>query len=162
MQEYLNRFVRFLLAMEKLEKAVQKTKNVCMSGIGLRGGYVMCLCQLRRQKEGITAASLARMCEVDRAFISRTLAELAEAGCVEQKSLNGTRRTVITLTSKGEELASRMEGMASAAVRVATHEIDAKEIEIFYRVIGKMEENLTDGLDGIPAEGEDIRPASGN
>ena len=150
MQEHLNRFVRFLLATEKLEKAVQKTKNVCMSGIGLRGGYVMCLCQLRRHKEGITAASLARTCEVDRAFISRTLSELTDAGCVEQKSINGTRRTLITLTEKGEELASRMEGMASAAVRVATEGIDSEDIETFYRVIGQMEKNLTSKQDDIP------------
>ena len=161
MQEHLNRFVRFLLATEKLEKAVQKTKNVCMSGIGLRGGYVMCLCQLRRHKDGVTAASLARMCEVDRAFISRTLSELSEAGCVEQKSLNGTRRTQITLTPKGEELASRMEGMAIAAVTVTTEGISPEDIEVFYKVMAQMEQNLTEKLDGIPSvTAEDVAPIS--
>ena len=90
MDEYLDRFIRFVLEVEKLDKAVQRTKNICMAQFGLRGGHVMCLCQLLRHPAGLTAAALARQCKVDRACVSRIVGELTDAGCIEAKPVGIT------------------------------------------------------------------------
>ena len=154
MNEYLDRFIRFMLAVEKLEKAVQRTKNICMAEFGLRGGHVMCLCQLLKHPAGLTAAELARQCEVDRAFISRTVAELTDAECICLKPVGSGRRTSLVLTERGEQLANRIKGIVDDAVRIATDGIEANALESFYDVMGRIEKNLTVANDEVfPMDG---------
>ena len=140
MNEYCDRFIRFILALERVDKAVGAVKNQYMTPSGLRGSHVMCLCQLMKEPDGLTSAELARRCRVDRAFVSRTVGELS---CEGYLSAEGGRRARLRLTEKGKALAEKMEGMLEDGVTTATDGITPSELETMYAVMAKIESNLS-------------------
>ena len=150
MSEYCDRFIRFILAVERVEKAVQSVKNQYMTQSGLRGSHVMCLCQMMKAEGGLTSAELARRCQVDRAFISRTVSELSGEGYLSAK---GGRRARLCLTEKGMELASRMDEMLRAGVTCGTEGITQEDLETMYAVMAKIETNLTQTHGKAAADG---------
>ena len=140
MSEYCDRFIRFILAVERVEKAVQTVKNQYMTQSGLRGSHVMCLCQMMKAEGGLTSAELARRCQVDRAFISRTVNELVGEGFL---SAEGGRRARLCLTEKGMALAERMDEMLRAGVTCGTEGVSPEDLETMYAAMAKIEANLT-------------------
>ena len=158
MNEYCDRFIRFILAIEQVEKAVQTVKNRYMSPSGLRGSHVMCLCQLMKEENGLTSAELARRCRVDRAFVSRTVTELTAEGILTAEEKG--RRARLRLTERGRELANSMNGMLQAGVTAATEGIAPKDLETMYAVMARIEENLTReyGKNDLP-DGQDQKGA---
>ena len=134
MSEYCDRFIRFILAVERVEKAVQSVKNQYMTQSGLRGSHVMCLCQMMKAPDGLTSAELARRCQVDRAFISRTVNELSGEGYL---AADGGRRARLCLTEKG------MNEMLRAGATCGTEGISPEDLETMYAVMAKIETNLT-------------------
>lgn len=141
MKDYEKRFIRLTLSLEKISKALQKCKNDRMATLGLRGAHVMCLCQLRNAPGGLTAAELARRCEVDRAFISRTVAELTDSGCILPTKKNG--RTRLSLTEEGDRIVDRIDDMMRRAVTMAVQDVAPEELDIFYRVMDTLEKSIS-------------------
>lgn len=76
----IQRFEKFTNGITRIYKSIQKIKKHKMNALGLKGTHVMCLHYLSRHSEGLTAARLCRLCNEDKAGISRILADL------EQKS----------------------------------------------------------------------------
>lgn len=99
-----SRFEDFVGIISALSKEIQRIKNAEARRLGFRGADVMCLYYLVKYPEGLTAAELARMADVSRAAMSRTVAHLAEDGFVEVDE-DTTYRAPIRLTEKGREAA---------------------------------------------------------
>ena len=76
------RFEDFVGIIGALNKEIQRIKNAEARRLGFRGADVMCLYYLVKYPDGITASELARLADVSRAAMSRTVARLAEDGLV--------------------------------------------------------------------------------
>lgn len=100
------RFEDFVGIIGALNKEIQRIKDGEARRLGFRGSDVMCLYYLVKHPEGLTAAELARLADVSRAAISRTLAHLEEDGLVEVGAADGDGtkyRAPVRLTEKGRE-----------------------------------------------------------
>ena len=131
---------------------IQKIERVEMAKYGLKGPHAQCLLVMSKYPQGITAARLCEACEKDKAAISRTLAELEEAGMVIRVNRNGSRyRSSLMLTEQGKAAAAAVVEKARLAVELAGTGFDESEREIFYRVLAIIAGNLhnlcRDGLE---------------
>ena len=84
-----SRFEDFVGIISALNKEIQRIKTAEAHRLGFRGSDVMCLYYLVKHPDGLTASELARMIDVSRAAMSRTIAHLAEDGFVEVGSEEG-------------------------------------------------------------------------
>ena len=122
---------------------IQKIERVEMAQYGLKGPHAQCLLAMKRYPEGITSARLCEVCDKDKAAISRTLAELEEAGMVIRENRNGSRyRASLMLTAQGLAAAEAVVEKARLAVEKAGTGFGEEEREVFYRVLSIIAGNL--------------------
>ena len=95
------------------------------------------------RSQGITAAELCGICEKDKAAISRTLAELEEAGMITRLDPNGKRyRSRLYLTEQGKMVAKQVDDRVHQAVSQVSEGYDVKTREIFVHVLNMIADNL--------------------
>ena len=122
---------------------IQKIERVEMAKYGLKGPHAQCLMVMKKYPQGITAARLCEACEKDKAAVSRTLAELEEAGMVIRENRNGSRyRSNLLLTEQGKAAAGNVVEKARLAVELAGTGFGEEEREVFYRVLAIIAGNL--------------------
>lgn len=130
---------------------IQKIERTEMAKHGLKGPHAQCLLAIQNHPEGITSAGLVEVCDKDKAAISRTLAELEEAGMVLRETRNGSRyRASLKLTEQGKTVAESVQQVAGLAVELAGAGLDDGDREVFYRVLasisGHLQELCRNGL----------------
>ena len=130
---------------------IQRIERTEMAKYGLKGPHAQCLAVMSRYPEGITAARLCETCERDKAAISRTVAELEEAGLLLREEKNGVRyRVPLVLTAKGREAAREVNQVSLRAVEQAGNGLDDQQRAVFYSVLGHIAQNLhTISRDGL-------------
>lgn len=122
---------------------IQKIERVEMAKYGLKGPQAQCLLAMSRHPEGITSAKLCEICEKDKAAISRTVAEMEQAGLLYRAEKNGVRyRALLILTEKGRAAAQAVKERAHLAVEKAGEGLDDAQREVFYRVLALIAGNL--------------------
>ncbi len=130
-------------AISSMYHDIQKIERIEMARYGLKGPHAQCLLAMKRHPEGITAAELCEACEKDKAAVSRTLAELEEAGMVLRENRNGSRyRASLKLTEQGMTAAEAVVEKARLAVELAGTGFGEEEREVFYRVLAIISGNL--------------------
>lgn len=138
-----NRYELLSGAISCMYHDIQKIERVEMAKFGLKGPHAQFLLALKKHPEGITAARLCEACEKDKAAISRTLAELEEAGMVVKENRNGScYRANLTLTEQGKIAAEAVVEKARLAVELAGIGFGEEEREVFYRVLSLIAGNL--------------------
>lgn len=143
----LKRFETFSLSLEQIGKHLRKYKDERAAELGLRGTHVMLLYQLDKSGEaGMTAAKLAETCGVNRAFVSRTVAELTRGGFVAYRNTDGARRyrSHICLTERGKSAVREINLRISEAVEALGGGISPRRMAIFYSVLAELEHRLSD------------------
>ena len=148
----LHRYQQFSTAISCLYHDIQKLERVEMAKYGLKGPHAHCLKVMAEFPEGITSAELTEQCEKDKAAISRAVAELEEAGLLVRCQRDGLRyRARLVLTPEGQEAAGKVIARVQLAVERAGAGLDEEERTVFYRVLGRIAENLhavcEDGLE---------------
>lgn len=139
----LSRFEQFSSSITCIYRYIQKIERTEMEKYGLKGPHAQCLLAMSRYPGGITAAQLCEVCEKDKAAISRTLAELEQAGMVLRSEKNGSRyRACLTLTEQGGAAAQAVRERARLAVERAGEGLDDSQREAFYRVLTLIAGNL--------------------
>ena len=78
MRKLIKRFEEFVSLISSIHKNIQKIKQDRMKQFGLSGNHVMCLFYLAQHQEGLTAAQLCQLMSVNKAAVSRAMAELEE------------------------------------------------------------------------------------
>ena len=137
------RFETFVTAIGQINRCLQKLKSTEMADFGLKGTHVMCLYQLQRHPEGLTAAQLVKLCDEDKAAISRCISELLDRGLVTSPESTGRRyRKIISLTDEGRKITGIMDQKIIDAVTTAAQGYSVEERETFYRVLLHVSENL--------------------
>ena len=150
-----SKYERYSAWISSLYHDIQRIERMEMGKFGLKGPYAQCLLAISRFPEGVAAARLAEECEKDKAAISRTLAELEQAGMVHRQMHNGSKyRASLTLTQRGQAAAETVRKTAQRAVERAGQGFDDAQREVFYRVLGLIADHLhqicTDGLGPDP------------
>ena len=139
----ISRYELFSNSVACLYRNIQKLERVEMEKYGLKGPHAQCLLSLSRYPRGLIATQLCEMCEKDKAAISRTVAELEEAGLVTRVERNGSRyRAALVLTQKGKNAAAEVSERAKLAVELAGNGLTDEDREVFYRVLTLISENL--------------------
>lgn len=110
------RFEDFCGLIGALYREIARIKAEEAEKIGFKGADVMCLYHLANHPEGLTNADLARLSDVSRAAISRTVSGLEKRGLTtiahDDGSTTSRYLARICLTEKGKEYAAQ----ASTAV----------------------------------------------
>lgn len=139
----ISKYEIFSTVVSSLYHDIQRIERTEMAKYGLKGPHAQCLVVMERYPEGITSARLCEICERDKAAISRTVAELEEAGLLTRRDLNGIHyRVPLVLTEEGHAAARNVNGVASLAVEQAGAGLNDQQREVFYAVLGHIAQNL--------------------
>lgn len=139
----LSKYEIISVSVSSMYHDIQRIERTEMAKFGLKGPHAQCLLVMSRHPDGITAARLCDACEKDKAAISRTVAELEEAGLVQRQQRNGNRyRATLMLTEKGMEAAASVNRKAQQAVELAGEGLDDAQREVFYHVLALIAGNL--------------------
>lgn len=147
----IRRFEEFSSAIACIYRQIQKIERAEMARYGLKGPHVQCMLALERNPEGVTAAQLCEICDKDKAAISRTVAELVEAGMVQRCGASEKRyRVQLRLTEQGSRIAYEVTSLTAKAVEQAGIGLSEEDRMILYRVINQIASNIqrlsTDGI----------------
>ena len=140
-----SRFEDFVGIISALSKEIQRIKNAEARRLGFRGADVMCLYYLVKYPDGLTAAELARLVDVSRAAVSRTVAHLAEDGFVEVGGSDDDAsryRAPIRLTEKGYEAARPLDAIIHRALDEAGGELALRQRMQMYDSLNHILEKL--------------------
>lgn len=139
----ISKYEHFSLSVSRIYHDIQRIERTEMEAFGLKGPHAQTLLAMQRYPKGITAVQLCEICDKDKAAISRSVAELEEAGMVSRNCNNGTYyRAPLVLTEKGLEAARIVDEKARLAVEQAGVGLEDEERQVFYRVLALIAENL--------------------
>lgn len=147
------RFEDFVGIISALNKEIQRIKTAEAKRLGFRGSDVMCLYYLVKHPDGLTASELARIVDVSRAAMSRTIAHLAEDGFVEVGDADdedaSRYRAPVRLTEKGHEAARPLDDIIHRVLDEAGGELAMRQRLQMYDSLNHILERLkTFGRDG--------------
>ena len=137
------RFELFSPAVLQLVKTVQAMKSRKMAEYGLKGTNAHCLCAIYDSGEvGLTATELARHCEIDKAQVSRCMAELGEKGFVFRDEQEGKQyRQKYRLTPEGEKAAADISDTSRAIREQIRTGVCDEDVEKFFCILEVFCEN---------------------
>ena len=139
------RFEDFVGIISALGKEIQRIKTAEARRLGFRGSDVMCLYYLVKNPEGLTASELARLADVSRAAMSRTVSHLEEDGLVEVGTEEGEAakyRAPVRLTEKGRETARPLDDIIHRVLDEAGGELATRQRLQMYDSLNHILERL--------------------
>lgn len=147
----VSKYEIFSTVVSSLYRDIQRIERIEMEKYGLKGPHAQCLVVMDRYPDGITAARLCEICERDKAAISRTVAELEEAGLIFRREPKGIHyRIPLILTEAGKAAAQNVNAVAGRAVEMAGAGLNDEQRTVFYHVLGVIASNLhTISRDGL-------------
>lgn len=147
----LNRFEQFTFVISGIYRSIQKIEREEMDKYGLKGGYAQYLIAMARFPEGITAAQLCEICDLDKAAVSRSLNEMEQRGLLVRDTSAGAYRAKLRLTAAGNEAVAYVRKKAAAAVEAAGHKLSDQQREVLYNALESIFTRLqTISKEGIP------------
>lgn len=144
MDGFTERFECFTTAVSRAYKCVQRIKNAETERMGLKGTHVMCLYYLGKSPDGLTASELCKLCNEDKAAVSRTILDLTEKGYITSAEADPKRkyRAKLALTESGRKRNTEIKQAIARAVDKASEGLDQTERECFYKVFFTITDNL--------------------
>lgn len=140
-----DKFGIFSTNISYLVRCVQHLRSIKMTEYSLKGTTAVCLCQIWKSEEGLSAGELAKQGEIDKAQVSRSMAELTEMGFVFRDDKDGKQyRQKYRLTDKGARAAQDIvQSTKELRVRILKN-INAKDMDTFYLVLEQLCQNLSE------------------
>ena len=149
----VTRFEQFTASVASIHRSVQKIERVEMAKYGLKGPHAQVLLAMSRFPEGVTSGELVKLCDKDKAAISRTVCELEKEGMVTRQGRNGKNyRAALTLTTLGMEAASRVAIRAGHAVEAASNGLSDGNRRVLYQALELIANHLQNICDTGLAE----------
>lgn len=152
-----DRFVRFHTLIYNASKSLHRLKTVGMEEYGLSATHTFCLRSLYGHEEGMTRTELARACAVDKAQISRLIAELSEMGYVLEASKGKGYRKKIVLTETGVRVAAGIDRKVARVLSCIHEALPDEKIEQMYDTL----EQICDCLRRAEADAAMVCDADG-
>ena len=138
----ISRFEQFTSAISGIYRSIQKIEREQMEKYGLKGAYAQYLVTIQRYEDGITAAQLCEVCDLDKAAVSRAIAEMFQRGLVERTGETGYRARV-KLTETGQEATAYVNRLAQAAVDAAGSALTDSDRAVMYAALESIAEKLS-------------------
>ena len=152
-----DRFDKFYYHASCALKSIQKLKSKAMIPIGLASAHTMCLRHLYASPDGLTRTRLVRLCDIDKAQVSRIINDLCARGYVietEDESINYKKR--LKLTPMGKDIAEDINTLVLKVNSYVSKDFTDEEIVNFYRVFDVICERLKESEDIIDSELQSI------
>ena len=138
-----DRFDRFNLLTSGAIKSIQKLKVMGMLPFGLTGAHTMCLRHLYNYPDGITRTKLVRLCDIDKAQVSRIINDLCSKGYViETENDNINYRKRLKLTPMGKDTTEEINRKVLRVNEFVSADIPEEQLAIFYETLNTICENL--------------------
>ena len=147
----ITRFEQFCSSVTCIYRNIQKIERAEMAKYGLKGPHAQVLLAMSRYPDGVTSGELVKLCDKDKAAISRTVAELEREGMIRRVGKNGNLyRAALMLTDRGREAAGHVAERAKCAVEAAGEGLTAEQRKIFYAALDLIAGHLqTIGEEGL-------------
>ena len=131
--------------IKHLLKVVQHYKSDKMTEYGLKGSTAQCICCIASSKHGLNANELSERLKIDKAQVSRCMAELGAKGLVFRDEQDGKQyRQKYCLTEKGTEVVADISSTSRAIRERIRAGVSDDEIERFFGVLEVLCENALD------------------
>ncbi len=92
---------------------------------------------------GLTQNELAEKAFKEKSLITKTINSLEKKGLINRKRKKDDKRNKqIFLTEIAKQLQQKAQKCANQITNIAEHNISSHDLEVFFKVINKMEENL--------------------
>lgn len=141
-------FEIFSTSVAQLVKAVQFLKSRKMAQYGLKGTNALCLCQILDSEGGLTAGELSNLGEIDKAQVSRCMAELIEMGYIYREENEGRRyKQRYCLTPEGEAVAKDVTATINRVRAAVSKDVSDDDLDVFYGTLYKLCENFSELLE---------------
>ncbi len=134
-----------VISLENINKCINKIKSVKISEFGIRSAHFNCLMHIDLSAEGLTPTEISKDCGVDKAFVSRTTADLIKGGFIQtnQKFNDGRKyRNKYILTEKGKEVISETRALIERYFSEISEKISEYDMKCFLRVILTISESV--------------------
>lgn len=140
----IKRFEEFVSLISNIHKDIQKIKQDRMKQFGLSGNHVMCLFYLAQNQDGLTAAQLCQLMSVNKAAVSRAMAELLEKDYIFYTNQEDGKkyRAVAKLTVKGFAATEQIDGIICEAVNEIGKDLGDEERKMMYYSLKTVSKNL--------------------
>jgi len=139
------RYDRFTTMIAALYQNIQKVKMLEMENFDLRTIHATCLHHFSQHPSGLTLKELTELCEVDKAAMSRCVAELQEKGLVHSDDVSTKKyNRAWKLTDRGEDVAEETNQKIDEAVNYVGSFLREPDRAQFYlwltQITGNLEE----------------------
>ena len=147
----ITRFEQFSASVACIYRNIQKIERIEMAKYGLKGPHAQTLLAMSRFPEGVTSGELVKLCDKDKAAISRTVAELEREGMINRVGRNGNLyRAALILTDRGREAAHIVGERAKQAVEAASAGLSDEHRKVLYTALELIAGHLqTIGEEGL-------------
>ena len=137
-----DRFILFSTLLNDAQKSIARIKQKKMDQYGLGSSHTICMCFLAECPEGVTKTELAKLCAVDKAQISRVVADILEKNYVRISNPECNYRQKYVLTEQGAIVAAEMKQIILDINNFVSHNITNEQIDNFYETLKTICGNL--------------------
>ena len=150
----LSRFQQFSYVISEINRHIQKIERDKMIKYGCKGAFAQYLVTLLNHPEGLTAAQLCKLCDKDKAAVSRIVTEMQEKGLVYRSSESSRAyNALIFLTDEGRNASEHVCMKARAAVKAVGSDMSDNDRQVLYSLLDTIAAKLQKLSDeGIPEE----------
>ena len=148
----IERFEKFSLGFSEISKYWHKLAADEMEKYGLKGTHSVYLITMSKYSDGLTATELCKLCNRDKADVSRMMSIMEKNGLVSKDGSNGgIYKGAFKLTEEGRKAVEHLSKRINLAVYLAGKEVSDDKREIFYEVLDSILLNLKKlSEDGLP------------
>lgn len=140
------RFEKFTYNITKLYRFIQKIKELEVRDYNLKSQHVMVLYYLFNHQEGLTFKELTKLCDEDKAAMSRSIKFLEEQKLliVTNESKKKSYLDPIILTELGKEIASEINKKVNKALDIGSKTLTEAQRVQFYNTLDQIIDNLNE------------------
>ena len=138
----MDRFEMFTSSVLKINRFVQKIKSFEIKEYNLKGTTVSCLYYLNHHNS-LTSTELVKLCEEDKATISRALSELEKKNYITfDSSFKKKYNTKVFLTDEGKKVSNYIDLRVNNIFEICGNNLSDEERINFYNTLVKIANNI--------------------
>ena len=133
-------FENFTVTILKLNKLVQRIKQLESNKYDLKAIHIMCAYYLSENPDGLTSSELVKLTLEDKAAISRALKAMHEKNFIQYDPCK--HNSLVRLTDEGKKFADFVAERSEKAVEAGSADMTDEERTFFYKSLKSIASNL--------------------